>query len=160
MASDPIFNNWSRQEPKRLGLVNLFHKFFPEEHFGGGQFNKLNIALHIFYIDPRRVMEDIQAMKQVFTTTALTPILKNLTIKTKEEIWKKWYKKWYVRRMGNYCSQSLAMCLHNKGITYDQLQAASVAYSSEEYDKWMKREGIRLKKWRDNIQNHFSDQFI
>ena len=110
-------------------------------------------------------MEDIQALKQVFTTTVLTSILKNLTIKTKEEIWKKWYKKWYPRcisqpyidKMGNYCSQSLAMCLHNKGITYDQLQTAAVAYSSEEYDKWMKGEGIRLKKWRDNIQNHFSD---
>ena len=81
-------------------------------------------------------MEDIQAMKQIFTTTALMPILKNLTIKTKKEIWKKWSKKWkarllsqpYIDEMGKYCCQSLAVCLHNKGITYDQLQAAFVAY--------------------------------
>ena len=110
-------------------------------------------------------MEDIQALKQVFTTTSLTPILKKLTIKTKEEIWKKWYEKWYARlisqpyiaKMGKYCSQSLAMCLHNKGITYDQLRAACVAYNSEECDMWMKGEGIKLKKWRNNIQDHFSD---
>ena len=107
-------------------------------------------------------MEDIQAMKQVFTTTTLTPILKNLTIKTKEEIWKKWYEKWYARHisqldeMGHYCSECLPMCL-NKEITYDQLKAAAVAYSPEEYDKWMKGKGIWLKKCRDNIQNHFSD---
>ena len=106
-------------------------------------------------------MQDIQALKQVFTTTPLTLILKNLTIKTKEEIWKEWYEKWsvqlYIVKMGEYCSQSLAVCLHNKGITYDQLKAACVAYNSEECDRWMKEVGIRLKKWRDNIQDHFSD---
>ena len=119
------------------------------------------------YTDPRRAMEDIQAMRRVFTTTALTPILKNLTIKTKEEIWKKWYKKWnarrisqpYIANMGNYCSESLAVCLHNKGITYGQLQAAFVTHNSEEYDKWMKGVGVRLKKWRNNIQNHFIETF-
>ena len=32
--------------------------------------------------------------------------------------------------------------------------------SSEEYDKWMKGEEIRLKTWCNNIQNHFSDLAI
>ena len=117
------------------------------------------------YTDPRRAMEDIQAMNRVFTTTALTPILKNLTIKTKEEIWRKWYEKWnarriskpYIAKMGNYCSERLAVCLHNKGITYAQLQEAFVTHSSEEYDEWMKGVGVRLKIWRNKIQNHFSD---
>ena len=36
-----------------------------------------------------------------------------------------------------------------------QLCAASVISSSEEFDKWLKEAGVRLKKWRDNIKTTF-----
>ena len=125
--------------------------------------DKATILAWLLYTIQRKFLMVENFDESVFTTTALTPILKNLTIKTKEEIWKKWYKKWnarrisqpYIANMGNYCSESLAVCLHNKGITYGQLQAAFVTHNSEEYDKWMKGVGVRLKKWRNNIQNHF-----
>ena len=110
-------------------------------------------------------MADVQNMKQIFTTTMLRPILTNLTVRTGEEMWKNSSKRWndrrisqaYIAKMGKLCSPKLAICLHEKGITYDQLCAAFLRFSSKEFEKWLKENGVRLKKWRDNIRNHFSN---
>ena len=107
-------------------------------------------------------MADVQNMKQIFMTAM--PILTNLTVRTKEEMWKNSSKRWsdrhisqsYIAKMGKLCSVKLALCLNGKGITYDQLCAVSVISSSEEFDEWLKEAGIHQKKWRDNIRNHFS----
>ena len=110
-------------------------------------------------------MADVQNMRQIFTTTMLRLILTNLTVRTGQEIWKDSIKRWndhhvsqpYIAKMGKLCSTKLAISLHEKGITYNQLCAAFVMSSSEqEFDKWLKDTGVRLKKWRDNIRNHFS----
>ena len=103
-------------------------------------------------------------MKQVFTTT-LSPVLTNLTLRSKGEVWEKWYKLWrerlisqpYIKKMGSFCSVKMAICLYDRGITYDQLCAAFVmSNSEEEFDEWMQSAGIRLKRWRENIENYFS----
>ena len=110
-------------------------------------------------------MKDLQNLKRVFTTVTLSPILTNLTLRSKAEVWKKWYKKWrerlisqpYIIKMGSFCSVKMAVCLHDQGITYDQLCAAfALSNSEEEFDQWMQSAGVRLKRWRDNIENHFS----
>ena len=109
-------------------------------------------------------MADVWNIKHIFMTTMLRPILTNLMVRTKEETWKNSSKRWsdrrisqpYIVKMGKMCSIRLALCLHEKGITYDQLCAVFVISSSEEFDKWLKEAGVRLKKWRDNIKNHFS----
>ena len=109
-------------------------------------------------------MEDVRAMKKVFTTATLTPILTNLTLRTKESIEKVWSEKrndrsisqQYIAKMGKRCSEKLAICLHEKSVTYDQLHEAFQAYSAMEFDDWLKKSGVRLKKWRNNIQIHFS----
>ena len=80
-------------------------------------------------------------------------------------MWNKWYKKWrerlisrpYIAKMGNYCTAKMAVCLHDRDITYDALCAAFVVSSSaEEFDEWMQSAGIRLKIWRNKIENYFS----
>ena len=100
----------------------------------------------------------------MFTTTTLKPILTNLTIRSKGEVWNKWYKLWrvrlisqsYIAKMGHYCTVKMAVCLHDQGITYDQLCAAFViSNSEEEFDEWMQSAGVRLKRWRNNIEEHF-----
>ena len=110
-------------------------------------------------------MKDLQNLKRVFTTTTLSPILTNLTLRSKAEVWEKWYKLWteclisqpYIAELGNFCSVKMAVCLHDQGITYDQLCAAFIiSNSEEEFDEWMQSAGVRLKKWRNNIINHFS----
>ena len=110
-------------------------------------------------------MKDLQNLKRVFTTVTLSPILTNLTLRSKAEVWKKWYKKWrewlisqpYIIKMGSFCSVKMAVCLHDRGITYDQLCAAFAFHNSEEeFDEWMQSAGVRLKRWRDNIENYFS----
>ena len=109
-------------------------------------------------------MADVQNMKQIFMTAMLRPVLTNLTVRTKEEMWKNSSKRWsdrrisqpYIEKMGKLCSVKLALCLNRKEITYDQLCAVSVISSSEEFDEWLEEAGIRRKKWRDNIRNHFS----
>ena len=110
-------------------------------------------------------MKDLKNLKQVFTTTTLSPILANLTLRSKREVWEKWHKKWkerlisqpYIIRMGSFCSIKMAVCLHDRGITYDRLYATFVnSNSEEEFDEWMQSAGIRLKRWRDNIENYFS----
>lgn len=110
-------------------------------------------------------MADVRNMKQIFMMTMLESILTKLTVRTGEEMWKNASKRWndrhisqpYIAKMGKLCSTKLAICLHEKGITYDQLCAASVmSSSSEEFDQWLKETGVCLKKWRDNIRNHFS----
>ena len=110
-------------------------------------------------------MKDLQNLKRVFTTVTLSPILTNLTLRSNEEVWKKWYKKWrerlisqpYITKMRSFCSVKMAVCLHDWGITYDQLCAAfALSNSEEEFDQWMQSAGVRLKRWRDNIENYFS----
>lgn len=101
----------------------------------------------------------------MFTTSTLRPILTNLTLRSKGEVWDKWFKKWterlisqpYIAKMGNYCTVNMAVCLHDRGITYDQLREAfATSNSEEEFDKWMQSAGVRRKKWRNNIEEHFS----
>ena len=103
-------------------------------------------------------MEDVRAMKKVFTTTTLKPILTNLTMRMKEAIEKNWIGKCndrlisqqYIAKMGKKCSEKLAFCLHEKGVTYNQLHEAFLTYSIKHFDEWMKKVGVRLK------QLHFS----
>ena len=46
-------------------------------------------------------MADVQNMKQIFMTTMLRPILTNLTVRTKEEIWKNSSERWSNRPIAN-----------------------------------------------------------
>ena len=106
-------------------------------------------------------MEDIQALKQIFTVPALAPVLAHLTIRTKVKIHEKWFKKWvskpYIDKMGRNCSESMAVSLSKNEVSYELMEKVFLSYNTnpEEYDKWLKEKGVKLKKWRSNIQNHF-----
>ena len=109
-------------------------------------------------------MQEVKHMKQIFTRTMLKPILTNLTVRGKDEIWMSSWNRWndrriskpYIDRMGKMCSIKLALRLHEKGITYSDLRAAYNIFTSEKFDKWLKDNGIWLKKWRENIKRHFT----
>lgn len=65
-------------------------------------------------------MADVQIMKQVFTTTFLKPILTNLTLKTKEEVWLKSCKKWRNRRISQPYEQQL--CTSSKTSSSEEFE--------------------------------------
>lgn len=117
-----------------------------------------------FYAVAHRAMADVRAMKEVFASSKLEPLLARLTLRSKSEIYKSWSSKnnertisqQLIGRLGKDCTKKMAIRLHEDGITYDSLQTAFQHCSSEqEFDKWLHNAGVRLKNWRKKICHHF-----
>ena len=104
-------------------------------------------------------MEDLQALRRVFTVPALAPVLAHLTIKPKIKIREKWYKKWvsrpYIDKMGSNCTESMAVSLSKNKVSYEVMEKAFATCSPEEFDTWLKKKGVKQKKQRSKIQDHF-----
>ena len=117
--------------------------------------------LHIAH----RAMANVRAMKDVFTSSNLAPLLAKLTLRSKSEVYKAWSSKnndraisqQLIGKMGKDCTKKMAIRLHENGITYDHLHQGFQNCSSEqEFDKWLHNEGVRLKNWRKRLHHHFS----
>ena len=76
-----------------------------------------------------RAMADVRAMKDVFTSSNLAPLLAKLTLRSKSEVHKAWSSKnndraisqQLIGKMGKDCTKKMAIRLHENGITYDHL---------------------------------------
>ena len=110
-------------------------------------------------------MADVRAMKDVFTSSNLAPLLAKLTLRSKSDIHKAWSSKNHdhtisqqlIGKMGKDLTKKMAIRLHENGITYDHLRQGFQNCSSEqEFDKWLHNAGIRLKNWRKRLHHHFS----
>jgi len=113
-------------------------------------------------------LEDVKAMKRIFTTTFLkpflSPLLTHLTIRNKAEIVAEWKIKYQnlatlkeYAVLGQYCTLAMAKCLKRLNISYKTLQTAfeehyndRKAFNTHLYDK-----GITRKVWQGKIWDHF-----
>ena len=83
----------------------------------------------LFHAVAHRAMADVQAMKEIFASSKLEPLLARLTLHSKSEIYKTWSSKnnkciisqQLIRRLGMDCTKKMAIRLHEEGITYDSL---------------------------------------
>ena len=112
-----------------------------------------------------RAMEDVKAMKRVFTTETLKPILSQLTIHHSSKILARWQQKrkeWigaqqFVVHFGKDCSKTMALRLNERNITYQGLESMFDSCDSHEsFDDLLKQAGINRKAWRGKIWQYFS----
>ena len=124
----------------RTCFVNVFQKKRTKVAY---QTSIITFCLLFGNFTAHRAMEDVRAMKKVFTSVTFTPILANLTLQTKESIEEAWSEKrkdrsisqQYIAKMGKRCSEKLAICLHEKGVSYDRLHEAFQSCNSTEFDE-------------------------
>ena len=96
-------------------------------------------------------MKDVRAMKKIFTSTMLEPVLAQLTLRNKAELHKTWSDKnsdrlvsqQLIRKMGKDCSKKMAVRLNDMGVSYDQLQQGFKDCSTEEeFHQWLRESGV------------------
>ena len=68
-----IFANWTAVEKRRLGISNLFSKYFADETYNA-----------------HRAMDDVVAMERLFTSTPLVSLLSSLTIWSMQKLIQEW----------------------------------------------------------------------
>ena len=122
------------------------------------------------YAVAHHAMADVRAMKEVFASSKLEPLLARLTLRKKARFTiKSWSSKnnertisqQLIGRLGKDCTKKMAIRLHEDRITYDTLQMAFQHCSSEqEFNKWLHNAGVRLKNWRKKICHHFFLPFL
>ena len=114
-----------------------------------------------------RALEDVKAMRQIFTTDTMNPVLSQLTIRNSRQITDQWQAKrneWvaaqqFVVHFGRDCSKTMAIRLKEWNITYDELKSFFSEYNtSEAFDDQLRQRGIHRKAWRNKIWLHFSGQ--
>ena len=116
---------------------------------------------------PYRALEDVKAMRQIFTTDTMNPVLSQLTIRNGCQITDQWQAKWnewvaaqqFVVHFGRGCTKTMAIRLKEWNITYDELKSFFSEYNtSEAFDDQLCQRGIHRKAWRNKIWLHFSGQ--
>ena len=79
-----MFSGWAAQEKKKLGLENLSINVFQERFTTVMVF--CNSAITDSSYPAHRALEDVRAMKRIFSSDLLHPLLSNLTIQSKSNI--------------------------------------------------------------------------
>lgn len=98
-----IFSGWVGQEKKKLELENLFHKCFPGETYNA-----------------HRALEDVCAMKRIFSSDLLYPLLSNPTIQSKSNMVAYWQmlhherivSQQFIIHFGTACTKTMAKHLN------------------------------------------------
>ena len=132
-ANNLLFRNWTTAEKRRLGIGNLYAKYFPGESY-----------------DAHRAIGDVDAMIKLFTRTPLASILSNITVRNVQHMSNVWYKNMQVyNRVQNLVLQfkqdttkRMAVRLDELGLTYGYIKEQYGALTCEEFGQWLHAVGI------------------
>ena len=146
-SNNAIFASWDSTEKKHLGISNLYSKIFPETAY-----------------DAHRALEDVRAMEKLFTSTPLVSMLSSLTIWNFQQLLQAWNDKinknnriqQIVIGFKQDTTKRMAQRLEMLGLSHTYLREQyDSAKSPEDFVKWLKSVGIKLKAWHEKICNHF-----
>ena len=146
-------------------MENLYKYMFPNETYSG----KRNIHISIFYYNyqyviqtAHRALEDVEAMKRVFTTTSLVELLSDMPTRsatTQLTLWiqqrerRVQIQRWVAQAN---LTKSMAEGLVRRGLTY----ATLLGHSSKENQlrEFLISQGITRKLWLERLWSHFSSR--
>ena len=159
-----IFTDWTAEEKKRLGLENLFHKCFPGDTYNGNiilifMCNNIKLSAH-------RAMEDARAMKRIFPSNLLYPVLSNLSIRSKSDIVGHWQtlnhervtSQQFIIHLGTSCTKMMAKRLNEHNTTIDVLKFIFEQSfdDCQSFNNKLQMTEVKRKGWSDKIWNHFT----
>ena len=138
------------QKKKRLGIGSLYSKYFADETYNA-----------------HRAMDDVVAMKRLFTNTLLVSLLSSLTIWNVHKVMQEWNSK--VQRNNRIqqlvigfkqdTSKSMAQRLKSLGLSYEYLKVQYESTSSQDaFIKWLQSIGVKHKAWHKKICTHFKNK--
>ena len=123
------------------------------------------VMAYLYYHLAHRALEDVKAMERIFSSTALSPLLTQLTIRSREQIVAQWHLKHqelstvqkYVVCFGRICTKAIAKRLGELDLPYDMLKSAfeDNMDDSQAFHECLRKAGITRKGWRDKIWTHF-----
>ena len=106
----------------------------------------------------------MKAMKRIFSNSALSPVVTQLTIR-REQIVAQWQHKHqelatvqeYAVCLGRGCTKAMAKCLSRLKITYEMLKSAfeDNVDDRQAFHDFLRGAGITRKAWCEKIWNHF-----
>lgn len=136
---------------KRLGIGNLYSKYFVDETYNA-----------------HRALDDVVAMERLFTNTPLVSLLSSLTIWNMQKLIQEWNGKvqknnriqQLVIGFKQDTSKSMAKRLELLGLSYDYLKVQYESTSSPDaFVKWLRSVGVKHKAWHGKICTHFNKVF-
>ena len=147
-----MFSAYTKTELKRLGIENLYTKYYPGETYNA-----------------HRALADILAMEKLFTTTPLASVLSlsTLTIRSIRYMMSIWHDKTRQKetrdtllgQLKSAGTASLAKRLCAEGLTYSQIKAKySESASYKAFSDWHKSAGVRYKLWHEKLHSHFKKE--
>jgi len=111
-------------------------------------------------------MEDVKAMKAVFSSNLMKTVLSQLTIRSHAQIvayWQERIKEWlgaqqFVTHMGRDCTQTMAVRLNKWDLTYDRLRETFDKCKTDEasFHHHLLEAGVSRRAWQSKIWLHFS----
>lgn len=112
-----------------------------------------------------RALEDVKAMKRIFCSEALSPLLNQLTIRNREQIVANWQLKHqelstiqkYAVQFGRSCTKAMAKRLSQLKLPYEMLQSTFEDNFDDRqaFYGYLRKAGITRKVWREKIWTHF-----
>lgn len=150
-SNSVIFETWTASEKKRLGIGNLYSKYFVDETYNA-----------------HRAMDDVVAMERLFINTPLVSLLSSLTVWNVQKLIQEWNNK--VQRNNRIqqlvigfkqdTTKSMAKRLELLGLTYEYLKVQYDSMSSlDAFIKWLCSVGVKHKAWHEKICTHFKKIF-
>ena len=110
-------------------------------------------------------MEDVKAMRAVFTSDLMKDVLSKLSVQFHDQIIAYWHQKskeWlsaqqFVTHMGRDCTQTMAMHLNKWGITYDDLRDIFEKCKTDEtvFHSHLLEAGAARRPWQNKLWQHF-----
>ena len=102
-------------------------------------------------------MEDVKAMKAVFSSDFMKDVLSNLSIRSHAQIvayWQQKSREWlnaqqFVMHLGRDCTQTMALCLNERGLLYDDLKRIFDRSTDEaSFHSHLFDAGVARKPWQ------------
>ena len=113
-----------------------------------------------------RALEDVRAMKRIFSSDLLHPLLSNLTIQSKSNIVAYWQRlhherivsQQFIIHLWRAYTKMMAKRLNEHGITYEMLKSTfeDNCDDRQAFDSQLHEAGVKRKAWRDKIWDHFT----
>jgi len=110
-------------------------------------------------------MEDVKAMKAVFTSDLMRDVLHNLSIRSHARMvayWQQKSREWlnaqqFVTHLGRDCTRTMAVRLNERGLLYDDLKRIFDRSTDEtSFHSHLVEAGVARKPWRSKLWLHFS----
>ena len=111
-------------------------------------------------------MEDVKAMKAVFTGDLMKDMLSQLSVQPHGQIvayWQQKSKEWlstqqFMTHMGRDCMRTMAVHFNEWGITYDDLRDTFEKCKTDEtvFHSHLLKAGVARRPWRNKLWQHFS----